>query len=47
MGLQYRKSKIKLNYLESKPDRYKIQQLTYPAVSFGQLVHRRVPLCYV
>lgn len=47
MGLQYRKSKIKLNYLESKPDRYKIQQLTYPAVSFGQLVNECSKSCGV
>ncbi|MCH5174462.1 MAG: HU family DNA-binding protein [Prevotellaceae bacterium] len=38
MGLNYRKTKIKLNYLESKPTRYKIQQLTYPQVSYEQLV---------
>lgn len=38
MGVQFRKSKIKLNYLENKPMRYKIQQLTYPQVSYEQLV---------
>ena len=38
MGLNYRKTKIKLNYLDDKPDRYKIQQLTYPQVTYEQLV---------
>ena len=38
MGIQYRKSKIRLNFLDEKPSRYKIQQLTYPAVTFKQLV---------
>lgn len=47
MGLQYRKSKIKLNYLEDKPDRYKIQQLTYPAVTFQQLVNECSKSCGV
>ena len=47
MGLQYRKSKIKLNYLENKPLRYKIQQLTYPAVSFQQLVNECSKSCGV
>lgn len=38
MGLNYRKTKIKLNYLDEKPTRYKIQQLTFPQVSYEQLV---------
>lgn len=47
MGLQYRKSKIKLNYLDEKPERYKIQQLTYPAVTFQQLVNECSKSCGV
>ena len=38
MGLQYRKAKVKLTFMEDKPERFKIRQLTYPAVSFEQLV---------
>jgi predicted histone-like DNA-binding protein len=38
MGIQYRKTKITLNYREEKPQVYKLQQLTYPAVTFAQLV---------
>ncbi|MCH5176059.1 MAG: HU family DNA-binding protein [Prevotellaceae bacterium] len=47
MGIQVRKSKIKLNYLEEKPERYKIQQLTYPAVTFTQLVSECSKSCGV
>lgn len=45
MGLQYRKSKITLNFLKEKPSRFKIQQLTYPAVSFKQLVNECSQSC--
>ena len=38
MGLQYRKGKIKLNYIEEKPEVYKAIQLTYPQVDYEQLV---------
>ena len=38
MGIQYRKTKITLNYREEKPQVYKLRQLTYPAVTFAQLV---------
>lgn len=38
MGVQFRKSKITLNYLDEKPTRYKIQQLTFPQVTYEQLV---------
>ena len=38
MGLQYRKTKRKLGFLDEKPEVYKIQQLTYPMVTFAQLV---------
>lgn len=47
MGLQYRKSKIKLNFLDDKPERFKIQQLTYPAVTFQQLVNECSKSCGV
>lgn len=47
MGLQYRKSKFKLNFLDEKPERYKIQQLTYPAVTFQQLVNECSKSCGV
>ena len=38
MGLQYRKGKMKLQYRETKPEVYKAFQLTYPQVSYEQLV---------
>jgi len=38
MGLQYRKGKMKLNYLDEKPEVYKAMQLTYPQVTYEQLV---------
>lgn len=38
MGLQYRKVKFKSNVMEGKPEVYKLQQLTYPMVSYAQLV---------
>ncbi|MBQ9665233.1 MAG: HU family DNA-binding protein [Bacteroidaceae bacterium] len=38
MGLQYRKGKVKLNYLDEKPEVYKAMQLTYPQVTYEQLV---------
>ena len=38
MGLQYRKAKVKLTYLEEKPEVYKLRQLTYPQVTAEQLV---------
>lgn len=47
MGLQYRKSKIKLNYLDDKPERYKIQQLTFPVVNFKQLIEECSRSCGV
>lgn len=39
MGLIYRKAKMVLNYLEDKPNVYKAQQVTFPAVTFDQLVN--------
>lgn len=38
MGLQYRKAKITLNYRETKPEVFKAMQLTYPKVTYEQLV---------
>ena len=38
MGLQYRKAKVVLNYRETKPEVYKARQLTYPQVTYEQLV---------
>lgn len=38
MGLQYRKAKVTLNYRDEKPEVYKAVQLTYPAVTYEQLV---------
>ena len=38
MGLMYRKAKVKLTYLEEKPEVYKLRQLTYPAVTYDQLL---------
>ena len=38
MGLQYRKGKMKLGYLDDKPEVWKARQLTFPQVSYEQLV---------
>lgn len=38
MSIQYRKAKIKLNYLEEKPEVYKLRQLTFPQVTPDQLI---------
>lgn len=38
MGLNYRKAKVKLGYLEDKPEVWKAMQLTFPQVSYEQLV---------
>ena len=38
MGLMYRKAKVKLTYREEKPEVYKLRQLTYPAVTYDQLL---------
>ena len=47
MGLQYRKSKIQLNYLKEKPSRYKIQQLNFPPVDFNRLINECSKACGV
>jgi hypothetical protein len=38
MGLQYRKGKVTLQYLEEKPEVYKAIQLTFPKVTYEQLL---------
>ena len=47
MGLQYRKTKMKLSFMDEKPEHFKIRQLTYPAVSFEQLVAECSTACGV
>lgn len=47
MGLQYRKGKVVLNYRETKPEVYKLHQLTFPAVTFEQLVAECAYACNV
>ena len=38
MGLTYRKAKMKLTYRETKPEVYKMRQLTFPALGYKQLL---------
>lgn len=38
MGLMYRKAKVTLTYRDEKPQVYKLRQLTYPAVTYDQLL---------
>jgi len=47
MGLQYRKGKMTLNYKEEKPEVYKLKQLTFPQVTFEQLVEECSVACGV
>ena len=47
MGLQYRKAKVKLTFMEDKPERYKIKQLTFPQVTTAQLVRECSESCGV
>ena len=47
MGLQYRKTKVKLGFLDEKPEVFKIQQLTFPQVTFAQLVKECSESCGV
>lgn len=47
MGLQYRKTKTKLTFMEDKPERYKIRQLTYPQVTEDQLLQECSESCGV
>lgn len=47
MGLQYRKAKVVLNYRETKPQVFKLVQLSYPAVTTEQLVTECATSCGV
>lgn len=47
MGIQYRKAKMVLNFRESKPNVYKLRQVTFPAVTFEQLVNECSQSCGV
>ncbi|MBR0046251.1 MAG: HU family DNA-binding protein [Bacteroidaceae bacterium] len=47
MGIQARKAKMRLTYREGKPEVYKLRQLTYPAVTFTQLVSECANSCGV
>ncbi len=38
MAIKYRIAKVKLNYLEEKPEVYKVQQLTYPVITENALI---------
>ncbi len=38
MAIKYKVAKVKLNYLEEKPEVYKIQQLTYPVITESALI---------
>ncbi|MBR0047470.1 MAG: hypothetical protein IJP75_11440 [Bacteroidaceae bacterium] len=38
MGLTYRKAKTKLTYREGKPEVYKMRQLTFPPLTYKQLL---------
>ena len=38
MGLNYTKAKMKLGYLEDKPEVWKARQLTFPQISYETLV---------
>ena len=37
--MQFRKTKITLNFLEDKPEVYKIQQVNFPIVTIEQLIN--------
>ena len=47
MGIQYRKAKMKLSFLEEKPEVFKLRQLTFPQVTFAQLVKECSDSCGV
>ncbi|MBP3213488.1 MAG: HU family DNA-binding protein [Bacteroidaceae bacterium] len=47
MGIQYRKAKVRLTYREEKPEVFKLRQLTYPQVTFAQLVSECSQSCGV
>ena len=45
--MQYRKTKVVLNYRESKPEVWKARQITFPAVTYEQLVNECSQSCGV
>jgi len=47
MGIQVRKAKMRLTFREEKPEVFKLRQLTYPAVTFAQLVNECSNSCGV
>lgn len=38
MAIKYRINKVRLNFLEEKPEVYKVQQLTYPIITESVLI---------
>jgi len=38
MGIQVRKTKVCLSFREEKPEMFKLRQVTFPAVTFAELV---------
>lgn len=47
MGLQVRKAKMRLTFREEKPEVFKLCQLTYPQVTFAELVQECSDSCGV
>lgn len=47
MGVQFRKTKMVLNFLEDKPEVYKIAQVNFPIVSFQELIDECSTSCGV
>lgn len=47
MSVQYRKTKMKLNFLEDKPEVFKIAQVNLPAITFKQLINECSVSCGV
>lgn len=47
MAIQYRKAKTKVGIMEGKPTVYKAQQITYPMVSFSELIEECSEACGV
>lgn len=47
MGLQFRKGKVTLNYRDGKPNAYKLIQMSFPQVTYTQLVNECSKVCGV
>lgn len=47
MALQFRKTKLTLNFLEDKPEVYKIQQVNLPQITSDELIHECSNSCGV